>query len=528
MSPFVRHPTVRHADRVAARSVFVLVLVLLSAGLPRRATSPGGEAVFDGAAALAHGHLAGGEGGERAPLGQVLLSLPAYGAGVALDRLFASPVSATAAVEGRPFARAPFSRALVTWVGVLLSALTAWLIVLVTRRLGAERLHAWLAGLGYGCSTFAWPEAYSGLEWVAGACLCLTAFHLLLRMRERFDRLESPRRRALVGIGSALAWAWLAAPSLRLAVIVLAGVLEVVYIRGHRRLASSRWMPRHKEAGRGGAGGWLVGILPLIVALAIGLALDRSRAGVWFDLAPFERAEAPAKRLGVLLVSPSRGLWVHAPLLLLLPWGLAACRREGERLFPRTLGLLSLAVVLPAVVLVARGEPCFASPGPLLPLLPFLWVGATLALGTAAQSPALRSMALVLAAVGVLVQLPAILVDPLTTRDLFEEARLQTASDQSCEELAFAEGFELPLVRWRILRHRISGMPDRFDPGEIFHREAATDLEPRAGAPPWQHLLWVDLVVSHRVPAWLLIGLLAGLLGLGVGLSASALHPGRP
>ena len=98
-----------------------------------------------------------------------------------------------------------FAHLVVGWRNSFLTALTALLLVLTSRRLGVQRLYAWIAGLSYGIATFAWPQARSTLSDVQGTFFLFLGFYVLLRMREEFKRLHEPRARHLFGLGACLA-----------------------------------------------------------------------------------------------------------------------------------------------------------------------------------------------------------------------------------------------------------------------------------------------------------------------------------
>ena len=459
----------RQADRVLARSVFALVLAVLTATLAGVPSTPSGELSFQTTRSLARGTLALGDTPEAALLARAAegvlpqragaattgvahaaLGVPLYAVGWGLGH-------ALPALEERHVASADvgpaselFAHLLVGWRNSLLCAATAWLVVLACRRMGVGRRPAWLAGLSYALTTFAWPASRSGASEVTGAFLLFVAFHLTLRLRERFEGLDLPRAWSLVGIGAALGLAWCTHAALRPAVVVLAATAEVVLARGHHRLRTSRWSP--PGHGRPGAAAGLAFVLgPLALGVLLQALLDQARFDAWLDPAGLTRTTGPGSGALELLVSPGRGLLATAPLALLAPLGLWSSWRKGERLYVCVLGLLGLAVVLPAVLLRDPAGRWTFGPRPLLPLLPLLWVGVGVGLGELSGRGVLGRVAFVLALLGFVVQLPATLVDEATCVDLTEQAGALAWGD----EVALDEdGFGLLVKHAPALRRR--------------------------------------------------------------------------
>lgn len=561
MRPLLRHHMVRHADRILARSAFSLVLAVLAVTLAGTPANPAGELAFQTTRQMARGTLALGETPEAQLLqgasagvlpirmgaaqesystqgvAHAALGVPLYLAGWGLDLLF--PEFERRQAEGGYHGRAA-SEALphlfVAWRNPLLTALTAWLIVLVTRRLGAGRRHAWLAGLSYALTTFAWPQARGSLPEVTGTFLLFVTFHMILRVRERFERLELPRLGGLLGAGVALGLAWVTHAPLRPAILVLAAAMEMVLVHGHRRLAASRWYPG--DHGRPGTAAGLAFVLvPLLVGISLQAGLDLARFGTWLDpdglWSSTMRGGAAGSVALELLFSPGRGLIWTAPLVLLAPLGVLRCGRDGEQLFPRILLGVGLAVLLPAIFVPDPSGRWSYGPRPLLAWLPFLWT----AVGLAMKGLELRRwrarVAVALGALGLLVQLPGALVDESTYADLTVQAgALAWGEDvaQDGEELwsraAWSPSFAAPWVHWRILRHRVAGQGELFPAEEIFFLGGEVRLEPRSGrAQGFQHLALVDLsgrLGASLVPLFVLV--LALFVG-GVVMALRGLDP---
>lgn len=533
--------------------MLALVLAVLTVTLAGAPSSPAGELSFQTTRSLAHGSLTLGETPEAAllvraaedalplrggaattGLAHAALGVPLYAVGWGLGRVLPTFEERHAASVDAGPASELFPHLLVGWRNPLLCAATAWLLVLACRRMGVGRRSAWLAGLSYALTTFAWPAARSGASEVTGAFLLFAAFHLVLLVRERFDRLDLPSASSLVGIGAALGLAWCTHAALRPAVLVLAATAEVVLAQGHRQLRTSRWSPPGRGRPRVGASLLLV-FVPLALGVLLQALLDQARFGSWLDPAGLLSATGPGAGALELLVSPGRGLLLTAPLVLLAPLGLWSCWREGERLYPRVLGLLTLAVLLPVVLLRDPAGRWTFGPRPLLPLLPLLWVGVGIGLHGLAGRRILARVAFVLALLGFVVQLPAALVDESTYVDLTEQAGVLAwgseavaEDDELWERAAWAPSFAAPWVHWRVLRRRIAGHGEGYPAREIFHVDDEVVLTPRGErARAFRRLAWVDL--GQRLGASILPGLLLvlALFVAGVALATQGLDPGR-
>jgi len=588
MSPFVRRASVRHADRLIARSVLFLTLAVYTATFGGMPDSTDGEIEFQTTSALARrGSLALGgtvesdlilewvgshpEGapvrpgvGARADgnyawfgVGQAAAALPLYAAGHLVGQVLGGLQEAHRSGDyyGRPSSEY-FKHVIVGYRNPLLSALTAWLLVLVVRRLGTPRRLAWLAGLSYGLTTFAWPQARSSLSDVQGTFLLFLAFHLILRIREHFERLERPSDWELVGVGAALALTFLTRVALFPAALVLAAAAEVVLWRGHSRLSASRWTPAG-PARVGGRRSMLLVIGPLVVGLAIFLGTNQWRFGNPLDSGYGEvtgglfGASMPMGVAG-LLFSPGRGLLWMAPLLVLAPLGLWRLRADGERMTGRVLAALALAVVLPVAGMQGWHGAWTYGPRYLLPLLPFLWVAVAASLSWAEDAVLGRVLAVGLVGLGLMVQLPAVLVDHNAHQDLaVQAARVEWPDELLSEEAARTGGtgelsprdleelrferiqwdwrFAAPWAHWRILRHRTAGFEGDYPVREIFHVDDDKLLNlshPRDEG--FRHLAWVDMVERLGGPRWPGVLLVLALAIAGMVLSQRGLDRAAP
>lgn len=577
MNPFVRRRSIRHTDRTLARAVFALVLAVYTATFCGVPDTPGGEIAFQTSSALArHGSLAIGgtpeaeiliahaqddssatllrEGiGEgtfaSSGIGHAVTGVPFYWVGriLALVRPSIQELHESRSYWGAP--RSEYFEHLVAgWRNALFTALTCWLLVLSARRLGLERRHAWLGGVTYGIATFAWSQARSTLPDVQATLLVFLAFHLILQVRERYDRLDTPHRRTLAGIGLALGCALLTRVSLLPICIVLLAAAETVVGSGSRRIAASRWSPKGPlGTGRMRALAFL--LVPFIACMGLHLALDQWRFGVFFVGdevlgAGFLDHPMPTGVAG-LLVAPGKGLLWMAPALLLLPWGIAAARARGETLWLLVTTGVFIGVLLPAATSASWHGAWTYGPRFLLPALPFLWLGVTFALKAVEERRHLRVLAVGLFCLGVLVQIPAALVDHATHEDLAQQAaRLAwpTAEGRD-EDAAEAErfdriqwdwGFAAPWAHWRILRHRLAPFDDpdrreRFPVREIFHVDAEAVITPTLGRDiEFRHLAWVDQVRRLDMSVWPPALIVSMLLLVGTVLSFRGLDRSAP
>ena len=199
--------------------------------------------------------------------------------------------------------------------------------------------------------------------------------------------------------------------------------------------------------------------------------------------------------------------------------------------------MLALASLLPVALTQTWPGAYTYGPRYLLPFLPFAW----LAFGFAVEGGGrrLRTVAVALSVVGLLVQLPAALVDHMTHQDLaVQAARVEWpepggADDREQDEARFLNlqwdwGFAAPWAHWRILRHRVAGLGEEFPVSEIFMMDSDLVVSPGGERERgFSHLAWVDL--SRRLggagwPAGLLCLLL---VGAGIVMAAGALDRTR-
>ena len=557
MSAFVHRPRVRHGDRCAARAVLLALLALFTATFTGLPDNPDGEVAFQTTRSLArsaslaiggtpeaerildHARTAppGGSSvragsGARADryyawfgIGQALAGVPFYWAGWAvgasLGRRFESEHERLGhyGIERSEL----FEHLFVGWMNPLATALTAWLLVLCALRLGARRKHAVLAALAYGTTTFAWPQSRSCLSDVPGAFWLVLSLHLILRVRESYDRLRQPSPRELVGLGAALGMALLTRMALGGAVVVLALWAVLVVLKGNRKLSASRWVPGGEGGGLGLRGSpWV--LLPLMAAAALFAGTNAWRFGSVWDsgygnaLAQGVYFDFPLGRgLAGLFLSPGRGLLWMAPAVICAVFGLRRAWSRGERAWPLITLALGAAIVLPPAMSVGWHGGWTYGPRYLLPWLPFLWLGLPIGMEVLMDRAAGRVLLGGTLLFGLVVQVPAVLVDTMSVHELsVQAARLVwtgeggPAADEEAarfEHMQWDPGFAAPWVHWRILRHRSAGLPESYPVAEIF-RAPGTDPD-RHLRPTFErdlgfrHFAWLDLDSRLRFPLWI-------------------------
>ena len=238
-----------------------------------------------------------------------------------------------------------------------------------------------------------------------------------------------------------------------------------------------------------------------------------------------------------LLVSPGHGLLLLAPGLLLLPFGVLTSWRGGERLWSlASFGCRALLLVTAGLEEAATG-PLGFGPVRLLPALPLLFAG--LALVPQEGRPGfVRTAWGGLAVLGMLVQLPAAIVDQNAEHDLavlaleVEAERMETlglAGEAVAERLdplrlVWSPGFAQPLTTWRILRREAAVGDGRFPSEEVFLLLDSRGLELEPGRPVTD----LGLAVIHRRwPGmfWLGLSVLGGAALYALVLATRGLDP---
>ena len=549
VTPFIRPATVRHADRQIARSIALLLLVVFTATMVTQPDILDGELEFQTTRALARDstlaiggtpeaealksfEVPDGQGGTRRGfngrwggpgreheffswfgVGQAYVGVPLYLVGAWFGQLF--PVyderHSRSMHMGVPRSEY-FEHLFVGWRNPLLSALTAALIALAARRLGASRRSSLLAGLSYGLCTFAWPQARSTLNGVQATFLLFLAFYQVLVIEEAFARLRRPSKGALLLCGLALGGAFLTRPVLAPAVVVVALAAFLVLRKGYLRLPERMTLVDM---------GWIA--VPAFACFGVFLWTNQVRFGdpveqgyggivTWESYFNYPLHHG----LAGILFSPGQGLFWMAPgALLALFW---VRRLVAERAWRMPLLLLALgaAVLVPVCLTVGWHGAWGYGPRYALPLLPFLWLGVGPVLDSVSKSAKERTLALCVLGAGFLVALPGALVDTTTHTDLaLQAARLEwpdvegneaTREEERFQRIRWDLRFAAPAAHWRILRHRVAGLEEEYRAEDLFF------LDPEKGSAVlvpehdrekgFQHLAWVDFVWRLAGPMW--------------------------
>jgi heme/copper-type cytochrome/quinol oxidase subunit 3 len=570
LSPFVRAQVVLRADRTLAGAVFCLLFAVYLAtfsGLPenpdsevefqstsalvrRQSLALGGTSESEAIVGIVHqgrqgfNVRRGGPGREHetfswSGVGQPLVAFPLYLVGTLAARLFPALEQRHAGSTHLGVGRSEYFEHL--FVGLrnpLLGALTGALLVLASRRAGARRKHAVVCGASYGLCTYAWPQARGTLSDVQATAALFLAFVLTQAALERLERAKRPHLAVLLGFGLALGLAFATRPVLAPAVVVLVAFFALRVIGAARSLA--RPFPLRELA---------AAFLPALACLAGVLWVNHARFGDplelgyggvvgldWFLRAPWEGL------LGAT-VSPGSGLLWFAPgLLLAVPWSVHALR-HGDRAAVLFVLALVAALGLPHVLIPSWHGAWSYGPRYLLPLLPFLWFPLGVTLGLVWERALGRAVVVLLLVLGFASALGGVLVEYNTNLDLsLQAARIAWPSPPALDEVQERElddarfvrtkfdlRFAAPWAHWRIFRHRVAGLGERYAVSELYYLPSAAVIEPQ-----WEreqgfgHLAWVDLRRRLGGPAWpgpVLVGavlLLAGVLLL------RAQDPGRP
>lgn len=413
----------------------------------------------------------------------------------------------------------------------LLTALTAWMIVLCARRMGVRRWGAFLAGLSYALCTYAWPQGRSWLSDVQATFFLFAGFHLILRLREERARIGL-RPSVLVLLGASLAAAIATRAVTLPAVVALEFSALFVMFRRHVVHESSTGSER-PHAIRPGWRAVAFLFAPQVVIGALLLWANDVRYGNPFDNGYRELLTGgfftfPPRVEGVLgvLVSPGKGLLWMAPGVLLLYWGVPRALRTGQRVWLWTTVAVGLAVAVPALSIQGWHGAWTYGPRYLLPALPFLWLGVALALEVAAEDRLARATAVALCGLGLVVNLPAVLVDTSTYHQLavqaapleWEAPEELTEADRDAwlfERIQFDWGFAAPWAHWRILRHRTAGLGEDFPVRDIFFVDSDATVRPASARHERKgHFGWVDHALRLGGRPWpilLAVGLLTAL-----------------
>ncbi len=553
-------------DRRIALAVFFLLLGLYTATFNGPAASPDAEVSFQTTSALWRtGSLAIGGTPEAAELierarvsepgafpvrpgvsrdgepryygwygvGQALVALPFYALGDLLGAAIPGLEQGHALSERYGTPRSEyFAHLAVGWRTPLLAAMTAMLIVMASLRLGVSRKTAFIGGLGYGATTFAWPQALTDLSDVQATFFVALASYALLVLRDR-----TSRRVALL-FGLSLGLGFLTRASLAPLVVWINMAFVISCTRSKR---TRRGETTLAPAVRRKLLGW--GLVPQLAVFAIWLGLNHLRFGDALDSGYGEALSGglfsgdPLRAALGLLVSPGKGLLWMAPAAVFAFAGVRRARRSGQHGVALFVMLSFVAVFLPAVFLRGWHGAWTYGPRYLLPALPAVWALASVGFARAELAIKPRPAALACLFAGLVIQLPAVLVDTFTYHELavaaaqerFEVAEGLPASDsqaQRFDAMHFDWGFAAPWAHWRILRHRVAGLGEEFLASEIFRFETGLELAPaQEREQGFRHLAWVDLSQRLGGVIWPAVAVIVLLLGLGLIFAVRGLDP---
>ncbi|HWE64933.1 MAG TPA: hypothetical protein VHB98_24730 [Chloroflexota bacterium] len=374
---------------------------------------PSGTCPTEGAA-LGVGTRRGGPVFSKYGLGQSLAAIPLYVLGERLASLVSPPYRA----EVPAFATSAYNS--------LITALTAVLLCALALRLGWSRRVALALVLLFGLATPAWAYTTTFFSEPTIALCLLAALATMLW----HEGPPSPTAALLTG-------GWLGAATLvRLdsALYIPLYALYALAAAAYGRTAAPRpYGAGHEAQSRLLPDGWLrllvlLAIGPAIALLVIG-AYDLARFGNpittgynmsggpgynissdYHDTHPPHTLQALWEGIYGQLLSPGKGLFLYAPILLMLPWALAPFARRYRRgALLLVLGIAAIAVLAHANTLIVWLGGWAWGPRFLISIIPVL----LLPLGALLQGagPWVRRVAWTLGLLGVLIQVPAVLLD---------------------------------------------------------------------------------------------------------------------
>ncbi len=254
-------------------------------------------------------------------------------------------------------------------LGIPLTALTAVFLFLLVRRLGYSRAAALVTALAFGLGTTSWVYAkYLFTEPLTALCL-LMAFYFLAGYRKSSDDFSRP--------GYAL-WAGCAA-GYAITTRLVDGVIAapILFLYGFYRPLWGRQDGGQRLWDALGKKGYRRAVC--LFCAPVGLAVGGYVLYSYLCFGTLTPGGQPMHFLGIplsrglfgLLLSPGRGLFVYAPLLLLaVPGGLFFWRRhraEAHCIF----GLVAVYLLLYGTWTTWFGGDCWG-PRHILPLTPFL------------------------------------------------------------------------------------------------------------------------------------------------------------
>ena len=339
-------------------------------------------------------------------LGQSLLAIPFFSLGTGLDLLSTVWPQLNA-------------RFVVALVNPVVLAVTGWLLFRLTVALGYAAKIGFLLAVAFAVATVVWPYANTFYpQPTVGLLLLLVAFAV--------QQWEQSRN---------LRWTWIIGVALAVAVLVRSAV--VITLPG---VAVALWMTTHTWAERRAAA-WRIGLL-LAAGVAVSLFYNWLRFGSPFDSGYYEVAWTTPPLLGLygLLFSPGKGIFLYTPLLLLsvaaLPLFWQAHRHLAVMIGLWWLAFLAFYAPYNFWTGGVNWGPRFLLPLVAVSLLPVATI--------LTQSKGRAAMLLfgLLVAIGVIIQLPAVMVDHV--RYLAQQS--QTGDARFYDRTVFQPAFS-PLAR---------------------------------------------------------------------------------
>ena len=336
-------------------------------------------------AVIGIGERPGGPFYSKYGIGQSFAAIPLYVLGLQVARL------APAAVHDE-------TATLVTSTYTsIVTALTAALLCVLALRLGWTRGTALALATLYGVATPAWPYTTSFFSEPTLALCLLGAVTAVLWT----DEVESPIAVLVAGCCLGAAVLTHAADS------AFYVPLFALYLAARSR--------RDRVAGS------LVALaIPILAALVVTAWYDYARFGSIFttgygivgdvhDLHPPHTLQAFWEGVYGPLLSPGKGLFLYAPILLLLPWALVRFWRSSNAAAWLVAGILAVAVLVHANTLIVWLGGWAWGPRFMVPVIPVL----ILPLGSLLDGAggALRRLAWLLGGLGVVIQIPAVLLE---------------------------------------------------------------------------------------------------------------------
>ena len=357
-------------------------------------------------------HIYEGRGGKRYShfaVGQSILALPLFGLGRAADALLGEGSTLAAALAGPPGPLAGGNASgeleifFVTLYGPLATGVLAALFFAFQRRLGNSRRASLIASLLVVTTTYVAAMSVFFLRHTTEAICILGGLYGFFV----YARSGAPRAAAF---GSALASAtFLVRVPAALAGLGIGGLLLWAFAE-RRRLGDD--LPALRSAA-------LAVAAPLTLATALHVATNYWRWERWLGSPMFDQAVGFVTPIQVglqgFLLSPGCSVFVHAPLLCLLPWMLPQAWREQRALTLANLVIALTFLIVCSTYLFWTG--LWSAPGPryvfvaipllLLPLGKL--VDRSLGAGDVSGGRGMRAAIVGLAGLGALVQLALLL-----------------------------------------------------------------------------------------------------------------------